>query len=393
MLEIFISLTCGSLIIWIGLLTVWGNFWQNQPILETQTSANTPLESNQYPHICVIIPARNEAELIVETLRSHFCQDYPGRFSIILVDDGSSDRTVDLATTTAQQLHRLQDLRIITGKPLPAGWTGKLWAMHQGIIAAASYNPDYLLLTDADIQHHPHNLQLLVNQAENRHLDLVSVMVRLRCQGFWEKLLIPAFVFFFKKLYPFNWVNHSDKSTAAAAGGCILIRSATLTDIGGINTIRQALIDDCALAKAIKSQNHGQIWLGLSSSTISLRPYPDLSSIWNMVARTAFTQLNYSWLLLVGTVLGMTLVYLIAPLSLIGGILTANWLLAICGVLVWLLMAIAYFPTIRFYQVSPGLAITLPLIGLIYTLMTMDSAIRHFQGKGGNWKGRAYDVG
>jgi hopene-associated glycosyltransferase HpnB len=233
------------------------------------------------------------------------------------------------------------------------------------------------------------NLSQLVNKAENDNLDLVSLMVLLRCQSFWEKLLIPAFVFFFQKLYPFPWVNNQHKSLAAAAGGCILISNQALQEIGGIATIKNALIDDCSLAKAVKSQ--GKIWLGLTKNTISLRAYNDLKTIWDTIARTAFTQLNYNWLLLIGTVIGMSIVYLVAPIGLGVGILTSNWLLVSISTLTWLLMTIAYLPTIRLYNLSIIWALSLPAIAFLYTLMTIDSALKHFQGKGGAWKGRTYD--
>lgn len=386
-----IIITLISVSIWISLLTLWGNFWRNQPILESEQTSNQALSGKPYPAIRVVIPARNEAETIGKVLISHFQQDYPGKFSIILVDDGSSDRTADVAKSAADQLHHSSDLQIISGKPLPSGWTGKLWALSQGIEFAQIGNPDYILLTDADICHDWENLKRLVHQAEHQKLDLVSIMVRLRCESFWEQLLIPAFVFFFKQLYPFNWANNPQKKIAAAAGGCILIRNATLQQIGGIGVVRTALIDDCALAKAVKSQG-GKIWLGLSSSTVSLRPYEDWSSIWNMVARTAFTQLNYSVWLLLGTVVGMVLVYLAAPLAVVWGVFTQNWFLVCGGIFLWCLTAIAYYPTVKFYRIFPSYALALPLIGLIYTLMTIDSALRHWRGKGGAWKGRVYEI-
>jgi hopene-associated glycosyltransferase HpnB len=234
-------------------------------------------------------------------------------------------------------------------------------------------------------------------KAQQDNLDLVSLMVLLRCQEFWERFLIPAFVFFFQKLYPFRWVNDPTNPTAAAAGGCILIRREALNRIGGIQVVRQALIDDCALARAVKSSDRtenseigGAIWLGLTSSTRSLRPYPSLETIWEMVARTAYTQLNYSPLLLVGTLIGMTLVYQVPPLAAIWGGWTGNWWIAIAGLSGWLLMALAYLPTVRFYNCSPWFAFSLPAIAFLYTLMTLDSALRHWQGRGGAWKGRVY---
>ncbi|MBD2434435.1 MULTISPECIES: glycosyltransferase [Fischerella] len=395
--KIELAIVIVSLLIWIALLTLWGQFWQTDQQLEV---TETHLE--KLPSVCVVIPARNEADLLPKTLRSLLCQNYPGSFTIFLVDDHSTDGTAEVAQQTAQALNKDQQLHLITAQALPPGWSGKLWAMEQGINKATTIlEPDYLLLTDADIEHDPVNLHQLVAKAEQENLDLVSLMVRLRCENFWEKLLIPAFVFFFQKLYPFRWVNDPQKSTAAAAGGCILIRTAALKRIGGLQVIRQALIDDCALAHAIKSvksssppsPHHStspKIWLGLSSSTHSLRPYPSLSPIWDMIARTAFTQLNYSPLLLIGTLVGMILVYIVPPLGLIVGTLTGNWLVALTGLSAWLLMSLAYLPMVRFYQCPLWLAFCLPIIAFLYTLMTLDSALRYWQGRGGGWKGRVY---
>jgi hopene-associated glycosyltransferase HpnB len=229
----------------------------------------------------------------------------------------------------------------------------------------------------------------LVAKAQAQKLDLVSLMVLLRCQSFWEKLLIPAFVFFFQKLYPFAWVNNPNKSLAAAAGGCILISDRALTEIEGIATIKNALIDDCSLAKAVKSKGKN-IWLGLSESTTSLRGYDNLSVIWDTIARTAYTQLNYSPLLLVGTIIGMTIIYLVSPICLIVGFITLDWLLITMSILTWLLMTWTYLPTIKLYKRSTVWAFCLPAIALLYTLMTIDSAVKYYQGKGGAWKGRTY---
>jgi hopene-associated glycosyltransferase HpnB len=327
--------------------------------------------------------------MLPETLRSLLRQDYPGSFQIILIDDQSSDGTAEVARQTAVELNKSDRLQILSGQPLPAGWSGKLWAVEQGIQAASAAAPDYLLLTDADIVHGPNNLRQLVSKATVDNLDLVSLMVLLRCTSFWERFLIPAFVFFFQKLYPFPWVNDPSRKTAAAAGGCILIKRQSLAAAGGIAIVRQALIDDCALGAAIKNSG-GRIWLGLSKTTRSLRPYPSLETIWTMVARTAFTQLGYSPLLLVGALVGMVLVYLVPPLAAIGGGLTGNWPVAIVGGITWLLMSLAYWPTVRLYRLSPVWAFSLPAIALLYNLMTLDSALRHWRGQGGAWKGRVY---
>ena len=384
---IFFALMLLSLTIWIYLLAFRGQFWRTDEQLEV---VDIDIALKDLPVVCAVIPARNEANVIALSLRSLLNQDYPGSFKIFLVDDTSTDGTADIAQGAAHALEKSPQLQIVTASPLPDGWTGKLWAMEQGIRQASEVMPEYFLLTDADIEHDVANLRHLVAKAAREDLDMVSVMVRLRCESFWEKLLIPAFVFFFQKLYPFRWVNNPQKKIAAAAGGCILIRREALTRIGGIQTIRQALIDDCALADAVKSSGNRRIWLGLSSLTRSLRPYRSLRSIWDMVARSAYTQLNYSPLLLFGTVLGMSLVYLVAPLVVVLGALMRNWLLIAGSLLTWMLMTLAYLPTIRFYKCSLWFACCLPVIAFIYTLMTVDSAWRHWRGRGGSWKGRVY---
>ncbi|MDX2100276.1 MAG: glycosyltransferase [Leptolyngbyaceae cyanobacterium bins.59] len=418
-IEIALGLTGLSAFIWLFLLLFWGQFWRSDQLLDEalpdkalpdetagdRTGDRQGSSLARWPSVCAVVPARNEAELLPITLNSLLQQDYPGSFTVILVDDQSTDGTAAVARTVAQKLSKSDRLQVICSEDLPAGWTGKLWAMDQGTRWACQVSPapDYILLTDADIEHGPQTLPNLVLKAEQEQLDLTSLMVFLRCKSFWEKLLIPAFVFFFEKLYPFPWVNDPRRSTAAAAGGCILMRRDALTRIGGISRIRQALIDDCSLAHAVKSSGNpetapptGRIWLGLTHSVYSLRPYPDLSTIWNMVARTAFTQLGYSPFLLVGTIIGMSLVYLTAPVGLVGGLVVGvyigNWTLAFLSLMIWLLMAFAYWPTVRFYRCSPLFAFCLPLIAFLYTLMTVDSALRHWQGRGGSWKGRVYSA-
>jgi hopene-associated glycosyltransferase HpnB len=396
--EMGLGLTVLSLVIWLGLLGFRGQFWRTDQRLEEIETPPQPTRSTLYPSVCAVVPARNEAELLPVTLRSLLNQDYPGSYSVILVDDHSTDGTASVAQQVAQDLNKSWQLNMIPGVPLPVGWTGKLWAMEQGIRHAQNLTPppDYLLLTDADIEHDSGNLRRLIAKAQQADLELVSLMVLLRCQDFWEQFLIPAFVFFFQKLYPFRWVNDPLNPTAAAAGGCILIRCEALNRIGGLQVVRQALIDDCALAQAVKSsrsedrEGRSRIWLGLTTLTRSLRPYPSLETIWEMVARTAYTQLNYSSLLLLGTLCAMSLVYLVPPVGAIWGGFTGNGLVAIAGLSTWLLMSVAYFPIIRFYGCSPWLAFSLPAIAFLYTLMTLDSAIRHWQGRGGAWKGRVY---
>jgi hopene-associated glycosyltransferase HpnB len=387
-----LGLTTLSLLIWLGLLFGRGQFWRTD-----QQLPNTPPELAAYPAVCAIVPARNEADVLPLTLRSLLSQDYPGEFTIILVDDQSTDGTAAIAQQIAASLEQSVRLHVVTGQPLPLGWTGKLWAMEQGTQQAALLHPtpEYLLFTDADIQHDPLNLRRLAAKAQTDSLDLVSLMVYLRCQSFWERFLIPAFVFFFAKLYPFRWINDPDRATAGAAGGCILIRQDALNRIGGLSALRDALIDDCTLGQKIKSSRTAPttgIWLGLTDSTSSLRTYDSLAPIWNMVARTAFTQLNYSPWLLGGTLLAMMLIYLVPPIGAIGGIITRHWLVAIAGCLGWLSMSLAYLPMIQFYRGSPLLVASLPAIAALYSLMTVDSALRHWRGKGGAWKGRVYPI-
>jgi hopene-associated glycosyltransferase HpnB len=397
MAEIGLGVALVSLIIWLGLLTLWGQFWRCDQRLEAAPSQDA-LAS--WPPVWVVIPARNEADVLPVSLRSHLTQTYPGPLHVLLVDDQSTDGTSDVARQVAADLGKSDQLTLLSGGPLPPGWTGKLWAMEQGyrwlqqagnqpaaLTPSTDCNP-YVLFTDADIAHSPNNLQDLVCKAETDQLDLTSLMVLLRRETFWETLLIPAFVFFFQMLYPFPWVNHPQRRTAGAAGGCMLLRFRALERIGGLGCIRDALIDDCSLGAAVKVG--GPIWLGLTETTISLRPYPSLQSIWDMVARSAYTQLRYSPWLLVGTVIGMGLVYLVLPVSAVVGIVTGNLFLAVTGLAGWGLMALAYWPTLKLYQCNPGLAFALPLIALLYTFMTIDSALRHWRGQGGVWKGRVY---
>jgi hopene-associated glycosyltransferase HpnB len=380
---------------WIYLLAFRGQFWRCDQRLAVSNKASLP----QWPSICAIVPARNEAAMLTQSLPGLLNQNYPGQFRVLLVDDQSTDGTAEVARQTAHRCQNEIPFKIVTTDPLPQGWSGKLWAVHQGIEQVLQDGsqplPDYFLLTDADILHGQATLRQLAVKAEQERLDLVSLMVLLRCQSFWEKLLIPAFVFFFQKLYPFPWVNQPRHPMAAAAGGCILVRRETLLEVGGIEVIRKALIDDCALGAAIKGAasaqgGTGAIWLGLTTAIVSLRPYPSLQTIWTMVARTAFTQLHYSFGLLLVSLLGMVAIYLVPPLGVLWGWMTGQSTIAAIAALIWSLMAIAYWPTIRLYRLSPLWTVTLPFIAALYALMTADSALRHLQGRGGAWKGRVY---
>jgi hopene-associated glycosyltransferase HpnB len=378
-----IAIAC--LLIWLGLLLFWGQFWLGVRLSPSQKTLKS------YPNVWVVIPARDEADVLANSLKSVLQQNYAGNLAVALVDDNSSDDTAKIAQKTANKLEKTPQLHLISGQTLPSGWKGKLWALEQGINYAKEQviKPDYILLTDADIHHHNSNLTELITKAETEQLDLVSLMVLLRCQSFWEKLLIPAFVFFFQKLYPFKLANNPNSFVAAAAGGCILIRANTLEQIGGVASFKNALIDDCTLAKKVK-KNQGKIWLGLTQKTISLRSYDSLKSIWDMVARTAFYQLNYSWLLLIGTIFGLFFVYLIPLLAIIWGIVYQDITITSVGLITYCLINVAYFPTLKLYQISPLWSCLLSAIAFLYGLMTIDSALKHLQGQGGSWKGRVY---
>ncbi len=359
-----------ALLIWLYLLLAHGRFWHSGPEL----APSRPIAG---PSVSIVVPARDEAPLIGQSLRSLLAQDYAGTLRVILVDDGSSDGTAAVARAIDDQR-----LTIIEGKPRPAGWSGKLWAVAQGMAEAA--DAELVLLTDADIVHDPRHVATLVAQAERDDLDLVSEMVGLACETPAERALVPAFVFFFQLLYPFGWVNDPLRATAAAAGGTILIRRRALQRIGGIQAIRGALIDDVALAAAVK--RGGRIWLGHSGLARSVRPYPTAADIWRMVSRTAYVQLHFSPLLLLGTILAMGLTFLIPPLAAVFGHGVGRWF----GWLTWGAMAAAYQPTLHRFGRSFLWAPCLPAIAAFYLAATIGSAVNHHLGRGVAWKGRAY---
>ncbi|MBM3732795.1 MAG: glycosyltransferase [Acidimicrobiia bacterium] len=374
-----------ALAAWACLLVARGGFWRaDQRLFDVGPGPAA------WPEVVAVIPARDEAAFVGRAVESLLRQDYPGRFTVELVDDNSRDGTADVARKAAAGVGAPERLRVVTGAPLAPGWTGKLWAVHQGLAEAACFAPPsaYVLLTDADIVHESATLRRLVAKAETEQLYLVSLMVKLRCEAGWEKLLIPAFIFFFQKLYPFPWVNDPNRPTAAAAGGCMLVRRDTLADIGGVEHIRDRLIDDCALAREVKAR--GPIWLGLAEHAFSLRPYDRLGEVWRMVARSAFEQLNRSLSALLGTLAGMVVLYVVPPVAAVYGVAAGEGFAAFAGVGAWGLMAAAYAPTVRLYGIAPPYMLTLPLAGVLYALMTLDSARRHWAGKGGGWKGRSY---
>ncbi|MGF6595698.1 hopene-associated glycosyltransferase HpnB [Paraburkholderia sp. GAS448] len=385
MLFLFV-LSCLSLLIWCVLLFARGGFWRARPAAPLAVPARSG-EGDAWPAVVAVVPARNEADVIARAVASLLGQDYAGAFHVIVVDDHSTDGTADAARAAALQLQCPDRLTVLTAKPLPAGWSGKVWAQSQGIGAVKTLGlpADYLLLTDADIGHPADAVTQLVVRADEEKRDLVSLMVRLRCDSFWEKGLIPAFVFFFAKLYPFSWVNNPRNKTAAAAGGCMLVRRTALEEAGGIESIRAELIDDCSLAARIKHRGEGRhpIRLDVAARSVSLRPYDSWRDIWNMIARTAFTQLHYSGWLLAGTLAGMTIIYLIPPVVAIvlGPLGWPAWL-------AWAAMCCAYAPMLRYYGRSPLWAPFLPLVALFYVGATFASAVRYWRGKGGQWKAR-----
>ncbi len=380
-----------ALLAWLVLGWGRGGFWRADQVLPEIPEPLTP-----WPGVAVLIPARNESEALPQSLPSLLQQQYAGNLEIYLIDDQSTDGTGLIATQIAQELGAAARLNVLPGAPLPPGWSGKLWALEQGwqAVQAANFGDKfkYILLTDADIAHAPDSVAQLVTQAATQHLGLVSLMVLLRCESFWDRLLIPAFVFFFQKLYPFPWVNDPKKSTAAAAGGCILLEQQVLQQLEGFGCLRGALIDDCTLAQRVKGLGV-PIWLGLTPTTSSVRPYGTLASTWGMVARTAFTQLHYSPWLLLGTLVGMGWLYLLPPVGFFWGLgMGLPWLVVVSG-LTWGVMAGLYSRTLRWYNLPTIWGITLPLAAGLYTFMTLDSAWQHGRGRGGAWKGRVYPKG
>lgn len=366
-------LAFASIAIWAGLLAARGGFWRAR-----ETDEQEIADLRDWPEVVAIVPARDEVEVIERAIGSLVAQDYPGRFRVVLVDDGSSDGTADAARACGSER-----LTVISASAPPRGWTGKLWAMQSGI-AAAGTSARYLWFTDADIEHAPTTLRSLVARAEHDGLAMSSLMAELRCESAAEKALVPAFVFFFQMLYPFACVNRPSSRVAAAAGGCMLVNRASLASAGGLGTIRSAIIDDCALGALMK--NEGPIRLALTRRCRSIRPYGGVREIGAMISRSAYAQLRYSPLLLLGTVAGMALVY-VNPL--VFAVTGPGWWLRGAGSVAWLMMAIAYQPMLRFYGRSPLWGLALPLIGLFYTGATWTSAWHHWHGRGGMWKGRA----
>jgi hopene-associated glycosyltransferase HpnB len=362
---------------WLWLLLWRGMFWRIDPL----PLAAAPVH---WPEVVAIIPARDEAAGIGETVRSLLTQDYPGRLSLVVTDDHSNDGTAGLAYAAALDLEATNRLTVLSAPALPPDWSGKLWAQQQGVLEAESRHPDasLYLLTDADIAHAPDQLRLMVARLERDRLDLASLMVRLSIGSSLERAVIPAFVFFFRLLYPFRWVADPAHATAGAAGGYMLVRRSSLERIGGLAAIRHALIDDCTLARAIK-QGGGRLALDLADRTISLRRYHHASELWMMIARSAFTQLDHSPWLLAGTVLAMSVGFLLPPLAALAG-----GSAALPALLAWLALSVAYMPMLRYHHLALWRAPLLPAVALFYLGATVDSARRYWLGRGGEWKGR-----
>ncbi len=370
------------LLIWAYLLLAHGRFWQ---VCRHIASPREP--AKVCDRIAVVIPARNEAEVVGRSIGSLLNQTCSEFLHVFLVDDASTDSTAQIARETAASKGKAEALIVIDGQPLPEGWSGKVWAMQQGVERARALNPRFLLLTDADIIHEPDSISTLVGIAEAGHYDLASYMVKLHCETLAERFLMPAFVFFFFKLYPPSWIVNPQRRTAGAAGGCILLRPEALDGIGGLTAIRNEIIDDCALARQVK-RSGGRLWLGLSNSAKSIRPYRSLGEIGRMISRTAFNQLHHSWVLLFLSLLGLTMTYLLPVLLLF----SHDWLARGLGAAAWLAMAVSYLSMIRFYKLNLLWSMALPLIALYYMAATLNSALQFWAGRGGEWKGRVQDL-
>jgi len=376
---------------WAYLLAGHGGFWRTGVRLPPASA-----DPARWPAVTAVVPARDEAAMLPQTLPSLLAQEYPGRLTVVLVDDESTDGTAEVAAglgLAAQEAHGdgAARLEVIAGDPPPPGWAGKVWAMSQGLRAAAGPGADYVLFTDADIWYAPGTVEALVRAAQASNRVLVSQMALLRAEARWERLLIPAFVYFFAQLYPFRWVNRRGGRTSAAAGGCMLVRREALEAAGGLEPIMGARIDDVALGGLLKRAG-GDCWLGFTADVVSRRPYDTLGEIWDMVARSAYTQLRYSAVLLAATVLGMIWLYILPAAAALAGLVVVAgdgppWL-AIAGLVAWAIMAVSYVPVLRLSRLSAWRAPSLPLIGLLYTAMTVSSAARHRAGRGGEWKGR-----
>ena len=367
--------------IWLHLFFGRGGFWRVKKFDADRAECE---ELSEWPSVIVVVPARNEAGTIGQTIAGLIRQDYPGKYFVVVVDDHSEDGTANFARRVAAENSAVEQVRIVSAAALPAAWTGKVWALHEGVSSAAAEAPTYFWFTDADVGHAPDTLRRLVGRAERGRLDLTSLMVLLQAKTLQEQMLIPAFLYFFLKLYPPPWIADENANTAGAAGGCVLLRRETLERIGGLAAIRGEVIDDCALARAVK-RGGGRIWMGLTRKSFSLRVYGSFGEIRDMIARTAFTQLGYSAALLLATLAGMFFIYL-APLCLL---LAGDPSARVLGAIAWALMSVSFLPTVRFYRLSPLCVLFLPVAAIYYSYATWVSAARYWLGRGGQWKGRA----
>jgi hopene-associated glycosyltransferase HpnB len=375
-----VGLLC--LVIWVYLAVARGGFWR-LPACHEDEVRGQGASVRPWPTVTAIVPARNEAATIGSTVASLLEQDYPGRLSIVVIDDDSEDGTAAVARRTVEEVGARSQVKIDSAGALPPGWTGKLWALNKGITRAVTEAPDFYWFTDGDVAHQADTLRRLVTRAEISGLDLASLMVLLRTETFAERATMPAFLFFFLKLYPARWVADEHTGTAGAAGGCILLRRSALERIGGLAVIRGEVIDDCALARAVK-RTGGRIWLGLTRRSVSRRGYDSFGEVRDMIARVAFTQLRYSTPRLVAALVGMLLAYA-APVALL---LASGWAPRIFGLAAWLLMSVLYSRTVRFYRLLPLWTLLLPLGAVFFSYATLLSALRYWRGQGGQWKGR-----
>ncbi|MEO0795955.1 MAG: glycosyltransferase [Verrucomicrobiota bacterium] len=376
-----------SLISWIYLSLLHGRFWTTAI---PPTPSWSPTEPDGWPRVRVVVPARNEAEVIADTVRAVLGQTYPGPLELIVVDDNSDDDTSIQAAEAAQKDLRLT---VLAGQPLPRGWAGKVWAMKQGSELPSEMSPDFIWFTDADILHQPNTLEQLVKRAEGDQRDLVSRMALLKTDTIAEQFIIPAFVYFFQMLYPFRWSNSPSPFFAAAAGGCVLLRADRLARIGGVDAIRDALIDDCTLAREVKDSG-GSLWLELTRETVSARGYGNFSGLWTMIARSAYTQLRHNPLILLGCVLGLGLTFLVPWAAIAIGLIFGQIGILAPGLLAWLAMIVTFWPMVRFYNNQKTarsflIVFALPATALFYLMATIDSARRYHLGVGGQWKGRS----
>ena len=384
-----------SLVIWVVLLVGRGGFWRmNLHLPEADGDSGGGGAGRAWPAVTAVIPARDEAGILPATLPSVLAQDYPGPFSVIVVDDASTDGTGAVAAELAASTPGSAPLHVLRGSGPPAGWAGKVAAMDRGMreVSGHAEASEYVLFTDSDIAHPANSVLRLVRHAQDGELDLVSLMARLSTDSPAERMIVPAFVFSFFQLYPPAWVNKPGSRTAAAAGGCMLVRRATLERVGGLAQIADARIDDVALGTLLK-RGGGRVWLGVTTGVRSLRPYPRLADLWDMIARSAYTQLRYNPWLLLGTIVGLVLTYGVPPILGLVGLATQSWGVAIPALAAWAVMAGSYIPVLRLYGLRWWRAPLLPGVMSVYGAMTIDSARRHRQGRGGAWKGRVIESG